>query len=55
MPEEQFERAQQLIRHEAHARTFADCLIGARYGTLGCSASATFDSDALKLRGYVAA
>ncbi len=34
---------------------FADCLIGARYGTLGCSATATFDADALKLPGFVAA
>ena len=34
---------------------FADCLIGARYGTLACSATATFDSDAPKLRGFVAA
>lgn len=34
---------------------FADCLIGARYGTLGCGATASFDSDALKLPGFVAA
>jgi len=30
---------------------FADCLIGARYGTLACSAAATFDADSVKLRG----
>jgi predicted nucleic-acid-binding protein len=34
---------------------FADCLIGARYGTLACSATATFDADAVKLPGFVAA
>jgi predicted nucleic-acid-binding protein len=34
---------------------FADCLIGARYGTLGCSATATFDTDAMKLPGFIAA
>jgi predicted nucleic-acid-binding protein len=32
---------------------FADCLIGARRRTLGCHATATFDSDALKLPGWV--
>lgn len=32
---------------------FADCLIGARYGTLGCSATATFDADAMKLSGFI--
>jgi predicted nucleic-acid-binding protein len=34
---------------------FADCLIGARHRTVGCSATATFDTDALKLPGFVAA
>lgn len=34
---------------------FADCLIGARYGTLACRATATFDAEALKLPGFVAA
>lgn len=34
---------------------FADCLIGARYGSLACSATATFDTDALKLPGFVTA
>jgi len=34
---------------------FADCLIGARYASLACSATATFDADALKLPGFVAA
>jgi predicted nucleic-acid-binding protein len=34
---------------------FADCLIGTRYGTLGCNATASFDTDALKLPGFVAA
>ena len=34
---------------------FADCLIGARYRALGCSATATFDEGALKLPGFVAA
>jgi predicted nucleic-acid-binding protein len=32
---------------------FADCLIGARHRTLGCSDTATFDTDALKLRGFI--
>ena len=32
---------------------FADCLISARYRRLGCSATATFDSRALKLPGVV--
>ena len=31
----------------------ADCLIGARYRALGCDATATFDSDAVKLPGWV--
>jgi predicted nucleic-acid-binding protein len=34
---------------------FADCLIGARYKTLACSSTATFDADALKLPGFVQA
>jgi len=34
---------------------FADCLIGARHRTLGCRATATFDTDAAKLPGFVAA
>ena len=34
---------------------FADCLLGARYGTLGSSATATFDTDAMKLPGFIAA
>lgn len=34
---------------------FADCLIGARHQTLGCTATATFDSDAVRLPGFVAA
>lgn len=34
---------------------FADCLIGARYRTLGCSATATFDADAMKLPGFISA
>lgn len=33
---------------------FADCLIGARYGTLSCSGTARFDADAQKLPGFVA-
>jgi predicted nucleic-acid-binding protein len=32
---------------------FADCLIGARHRALGCAATATFDSDAAKLPGWV--
>lgn len=37
------------------AAQFADCLIAARYGTLGCSATASFDTNALKLPRFVAA
>lgn len=33
---------------------FADCLIGARHRTLGCLATASFDTDAVKLPGFVA-
>jgi predicted nucleic-acid-binding protein len=33
---------------------FADCLIGARNRALGCSVTATFDTKALKLPGFVA-
>lgn len=32
---------------------FADCLIGARHRVLGCTATATFDSDAVRLPGWV--
>jgi predicted nucleic-acid-binding protein len=32
---------------------FADCLIGARYRALGCTATATFDDDAVKLPGFI--
>ena len=31
---------------------FADCLIDARHRALGCRATATFDSGALKLAGF---
>lgn len=31
------------------ATEFADCLIGARHRALGCRATASFDTDALKL------
>jgi predicted nucleic-acid-binding protein len=34
---------------------FADCLIGARNRRLGCKATATFDTKALKLPGFTAA
>jgi predicted nucleic-acid-binding protein len=33
---------------------FADCLVEARNRRLGCEATATFDSKALKLAGFVA-
>lgn len=32
---------------------FADCLIGARNRRLGCNATATFDTKALKLPGFI--
>lgn len=34
---------------------FADCLIGTRNKRLGCSATATFDTRASKLPGFIAA
>jgi predicted nucleic-acid-binding protein len=34
---------------------FADCLIGARHRVLGCRATASFDTKAIKLPGFVAA
>ena len=34
---------------------FADCLIGARHRALGCRATASFDTKAIKLPGFVAA
>ena len=34
---------------------FADCLIETRHRRLGCRATATFDSKALKLAGFIAA
>lgn len=36
------------------AAEFADCLINARHRSLGCRATATFDTRALKLAGFVA-
>jgi predicted nucleic-acid-binding protein len=33
---------------------FADCLVGAHYRRLGCRATATFDTKALKVPGFVA-
>lgn len=32
---------------------FADCLIGARYRTLGCKATASFDARATRLQGFI--
>lgn len=32
---------------------FADCLISARYQTLGCRATASFDARALRLPGFI--
>ena len=34
---------------------FADCLIGARHRALGCRATASFDANAAKLQGFIAA
>jgi predicted nucleic-acid-binding protein len=34
---------------------FADCLVGARHLRLGCRATASFDSRALRLPGFVTA
>ena len=44
-----------LFQWKDSSAQFADCLIGARHRTLACSATATFDADALKLPGFVAA
>jgi predicted nucleic-acid-binding protein len=33
---------------------FADCLIGARHRALGCTATPTFDGDAVKLPAFIA-
>jgi predicted nucleic-acid-binding protein len=37
------------------AAQFADCLIGARNRAMGCRATASFDTNALKLPGFIAA
>jgi predicted nucleic-acid-binding protein len=37
------------------AAEFADCLIGARHRALGCRATASFDTRASRLPGFVAA
>jgi len=34
---------------------FADCLTGVRHRTLGCTATATFDNNALRLPGFIPA
>jgi predicted nucleic-acid-binding protein len=47
--------AQALFMWKDSSAQFADCLIGARHWTLGCSATATFDQQALKLSSFVAA
>ena len=47
--------AQALFMWKDSSAQFADCLIGARHWTLGCSATATFDRGALKLSSFVAA
>jgi predicted nucleic-acid-binding protein len=46
--------AQALFMWKDSSAQFADCLIGARHWTLGCSATATFDRRALKLSSFVA-
>ena len=38
-----------------HSAGFADCLIAAQNRRLGCSATATFDSKAAKLPGFMSA
>lgn len=38
-----------------HAADFADCLIGARNGRLGCESTATFDTKASRIPGFVSA
>jgi predicted nucleic-acid-binding protein len=37
------------------AANFSDCLINARNRRIGCSATATFDRNALKVDGFMAA
>lgn len=41
-----------LYRWKDSTADFADCLIEARHRQLGCRATATFDSKALKLAGF---
>lgn len=44
-----------LFRWRDSTAQFADCLINARHRQLGCRATATFDTKAAKLPGFVAA
>lgn len=44
-----------LYHWEDSGAEFADCLIGARHRALGCSGTATFDSKAAKIPGFIAA
>lgn len=64
--EAQFEQTRRLINREASrsepvfvwmdsSAKFADCLINAHHRSLGCRATATFDTKALQLSGLVAA
>ena len=43
-----------LLQWKDSAAEFADCLIGARHRRLGCRTTATFDSRAARLPGFVA-
>jgi predicted nucleic-acid-binding protein len=45
---------QALYSWKGAAADFEDCLIEARNRRLGCYATATFDSKALKLAGFIA-
>lgn len=49
--ETSIERALYSWKHSA--ADFADCLVDARHGPLGCRGTATFDSKALRLAGFV--
>ena len=52
--EEEHAVEQALFSWRNSSAQFADCLIGARHGTLGCTATASFDADATKLPGFIA-
>lgn len=51
--EDEFCIEQAIYNWKDSVADFADCLIAARNRSLGCDATATFDTKALKLAGFV--